>query len=112
MPDFADDQLIGVPGRHGFGAVRVPQNLGDAAKPSNVKVKMPKLLTTKAAPPTFKGTHEGQIALPGADKAVAFLWSHSTWVVIPRADALKRMAATGEKLVSTPSAPKAATAPK
>jgi hypothetical protein len=104
--------LVGVPGIHGFGAVRVPQTtMGDAPKPSNVKVGGAKLPTTKAKPPTFKGTRDKQVGLPGDDPLVAFIWSNAkqTWSVITRAEGLAQLKRDGYKV---PAAPAVKPAPK
>jgi hypothetical protein len=99
---FDQDVLVGVPGLHGIGAVRVPQSsLGDSPKPSNVKVGGVKLPTTKAKPPTFKGTRDKQVGLPGDDPLVAFIWSNAkqTWSVITRAEGLAQLKKDGYKVV-------------
>jgi hypothetical protein len=106
------DVLVGVPGVHGFGAVRMPQSsLGDTPKPTNVKVGGAKLPTTRAKPPTFKGTRDKQVGLPGDDPLVAFIWSNAkqTWSVITRAEGLAQLKKDGYKV---PAAPAAKPAPK
>lgn len=98
---FDRDVLVGVPGLHGIGAVRVPQSsLGDSPKPTNVKVGGAKLPTTKAKPPTFKGTRDKQVGLPGDDPLVAFIWSNAkqTWTVITRAEGLAQLKKDGYKV--------------
>jgi hypothetical protein len=99
------DQLVGVVGVHGVGAVRVPQTLGDSPKPTNVKVLMPILPTKRDVPPTFKGTHVGQLAIPRDKTLLAWKWDGKAWNAITQAQAASEVKAQGLKTAGV-SAPK------
>jgi hypothetical protein len=95
------DQLVGVVGVHGVGAVRIPQTLGDAPKPAKITLQGVPLPTQKPVPPTFKGTHVGQFAIPRDTAQPAWKWDGKTWLIVPRAEAEKAIKDLGLKVKPT-----------
>jgi hypothetical protein len=91
------DQLVGVVGVRGVGAVRIPQTLGDSPKPTKVKVLMPILPTKRDVLPTFKGTHVGQLAIPRDKTLLAWKWDGKVWNAITQAQAASEIKAQGLK---------------